>query len=154
MCIRDRSTDAGTYFVRVSGACGTPVDSSPAVTVTVVQDNDSPSVVSARVHCDGTTLVVTFNELMEVSSAQEAGSYTLVPLDGGTQRSGSSAVLTNGTNVIVTLDGAVSTSKNYELTVTPNVSDCSGNPLNNGAVAHVAPLIEVCMISMVGQAWK
>jgi hypothetical protein len=145
------SVDNGSYFVRVSNSVNS-VDSDP-VTVTVTADAVPPTVVSTPlVRCDGTEILVHFSELMDPVSSQVPVNYQVAALDGGTARTVLTAVLTNGTNVILTLNGPVQAAKNYELRITSAVKDCPGNGITTGA--HIPLNYELCLLSFVGATWK
>jgi len=62
-----------------------------------------------------------------------------------------SAVATNGTNAILTLDGPLSAAKHYQVSLGQTVVDCSGNAALPGPYALQ---YELCLLSFEGTAWK
>src|SRR5438874_653009 len=153
-----QSSDAGTYFVRVSNSINS-VDSDH-VTVTVVDDNDSPTVTSALAKVDGTTVVVTFSERMDPAS-NEFFSYHLRPASGAANIEASAAVLSSdGRTVTVTFEQPRTADANYELLVDPAILDCSQRnvvtgPLDPNTSQVIASLqYEVSLLSFENTAWK
>jgi len=145
------SGDAGNYFVRISNTVNGAT--SATVSVTVSADAVPPTVVpTPLVRCGATNILVSFSELMDTTSSQNPAGYHVVALDSGTARGVSSAVLTNGTNVILTLDGPLQAGKNYELRIDSTVHDCPGNGITTGA--HVPIQYEFCLLAVNGTSWK
>jgi len=118
--------DSGVYKVVVSNAVSV-VESSALVTVTA--DTTAPSVISVIASTNLTTIIITFSELVDPFSSQDPNSYVISPIGGGAALEILSAVLTNGTNVIITTT-AMQPGVIYSININ-NVSDVSeaGNTL-------------------------
>ncbi len=93
-------SDSGAYDVIVSNALGS-VTSSVA-NVTVVADLTGPAFLSAIADTNLTTIILTFGELLHTANAQEILNYSVHLTSGGGSLDILSAVLVNGTNVVLT----------------------------------------------------
>jgi hypothetical protein len=169
-----RSNDGGGSYTQIPGASGPaygfasaayPADNgakfyatvsnsvcqatSAVATLTVVPDTTLPVVVNAIGSSNLVTIVLGFSEALETNSAQETLNYGLNQVGGGTLNV-SGAVLTNGTNVILTTD-ARTPGVNYEVHV-EFVQDNASSP--NTIVPTNVPLRQQVLIFPFTQVWR
>jgi hypothetical protein len=115
------STDAGSYYVVVSNAINSVT--SAAATLTVLGDTNAPTIVEADGTLAATNVLVSFSELVLPSTATNIANYKITNTLGGTLTI-SSAVLQNGTNVLLRTSAPRVAGSNYILIVN-NVRDLS-----------------------------
>jgi hypothetical protein len=138
----------GSYFVTAQNSVNTT--NSATVTVTVTPDTTAPTVVSVNGGLVGsTTIVVTFSEPVDPTSAQNTANYQLQGPGGLTI---TSAVLgADGKTVTLTLSGARSNA-NYSLVVS-GVKDLAETP-NTTATTTVAVSQKLELIGINTTSWK
>ncbi|HMJ91041.1 MAG TPA: immunoglobulin domain-containing protein [Candidatus Acidoferrum sp.] len=107
------------YRVGVSNAATGLVSSN--ATLRVLQDSNAPTIVSAFIGSNSTTIVVSFSEPMAAAAAQTLANYAVINAVGGNV-SVIGASLVNGTNVVLSFGAALA--GRYIVTVN-NVTDSS-----------------------------
>ncbi len=139
-------SDAGDYVVMASNAVAAVFSRLAHLGVTV--DTAPPGIVSADA-LDATHLLVSFSEGLLAGTATNAANFRVVGTEGGVFNV-LSAVLTNGTNVLLTTS-ARPPGVNYLVTVT-NIADAS--PRQNVAVHITAPLATWLSVVPVDAVWQ
>jgi hypothetical protein len=136
---QETGEDNGAQFRCVVVSGETSATSDPA-TLTVGSDTTPPTLVRVLGDTDPALILVSFSEPLDLGTAQEPGNYTM-KVDGVLDPTFTigSAVLTNGTNVLLTTTARVP-GKNYVLVVN-NVSDAAAVP------NPIAPNSELVMVS-------
>ena len=109
-------TDTGDYTVVVANSLG--MATSAVATLTVNADVTPPTIISAIADTNLSQIVLVFSEPVDVNRAQETGNYIVALTAGGGNIDIQSAVLINGTNVILTLDTPRTESVSYSVTIT------------------------------------
>ena len=137
------STDSGYSSVAATNDINTV--SSRLARLEVVQDFLSPVLLSADL-LDATHILVAFSEPLSVAAANNPTNYALTNTLG-TPRNVVSAVVTNGTNVLLTV-AAMAPGDNHILTAL--VTDTSGQP-NSALVA--APVARTFVLLPYGSSW-
>ena len=113
----------GTYFAQVANTVGTT--NSPAATLTVQADTVRPvALVASGGAPTSRTILVSFSEAVNVASAQQTSKYLLMGPGGLTVVS---AVVTNTSKVLLTLNGNRSAAADYALRI-QDVTDTAYTP--------------------------
>jgi hypothetical protein len=143
------TNDAGSYFAVATNSINS-VTSSVA-TLTVLADTNGPVLVSADGTISNNLVVVSFNELVLQSTATNVANYRITNTLGGLLTI-SSAVLQNGTNVLLTTSASRLVNNNYILIVS-NVRDTS--PRTNSIIANSAiPISTLVNIIAMNNVWR
>ncbi len=141
---------AGTYTANAANVAGN-VSSASAV-LTVVPDTLPPQALSATGgRATNRTVLVAFSELVRPATAQVAGNYQVF---GPGNRYVVSAVVTNGTNVLLTLNGPREGGVDYALRIR-NVTDTALTP--NPILPNPTTIPIVGTVDLMGlntQPWK
>jgi predicted nucleic acid-binding protein len=107
------TNDSGTYYVIATNIINSVT--SAVVALTVYPDTNAPTLVEADGSLALTNVLVTFSELINATNATNRLNYSIYNTLGGTINV-SQAVLTNGTNVLLTTDARTGVG-NYILVV-------------------------------------
>jgi hypothetical protein len=143
------TNDSGSYVGVASNSINS-VTSSVA-TLTVLADTNGPVLVAADGTLSTTTVLVSFNELVLQSTATNVANYRVTNTLGGLLTI-SSAVLQNGTNVLLTTTSPRLVNNNYLLLVS-NVRDTS--PRTNAIIANSAmPISSLVNVIAMDNTWR
>lgn len=144
------TNDTGSYFVVASNSVN--VVTSSVVTLTVLTDTNRPILVAADGTVSNNLVTVSFSESVLQSTATNIANYKITNTLGGTLTI-SSAVLQNGTNVLLTTTAPRVVNNNYILIVS-GVRDIS--PATNMIVTNSMLPIRalVTVISMNDGSWR
>ncbi len=123
------TNDAGTYYVVATNIINAVTSS--VVLLTIIPDTNAPVLVEADGTLANTKVLVSFSELIGNTAATNKNNYAISNTIGG-YLTISSAVLTNGTNVLLTTSARAG-GQNYILVVN-NIKDIS--PRQNIIVAN------------------
>jgi hypothetical protein len=140
---------AGSYYVVVSNSVNTVTSS--VFTVTVLRDTNAPILVSADGTLSNRTVVVSYSDLVLASTATNISNYAISNTLGGGLITITSAVLTNGTNVILTTATGRALNNNYVLHVR-NVRDIS--PASNMILPATAPISSMVSLVNFSSGWR
>jgi len=142
-------TNAGTYFVVAFNAVNAVT--SGVVALTILTDTNPPTLVEADGTLSATNVLVTFSERVLLSTATNLANYKITNTLGGTNQI-FSAVLTNGTNVL--LRTAARAENNNYILIVNNVRDIS--PLTNAIAPNSRIPIswQLTPIPLVGGDWR
>ena len=141
--------DAGYYFVIVSNNVNAVASS--AALLTVLADRSGPRLVWADGNAAFTQITISFSELLDPATATNTNNYAIINVFSGATVGVTSAVLQNGTNVVLTTS-ARTFGENYVVAV-ENVRDRS--PLQNAIAPQSAiPIsLTVTLIGMTEPGW-
>jgi hypothetical protein len=143
-------SDNGNYSLHAENDFPSSVD-SPQVSVTVIPDITRPVLVSATGSLDQQTIRLVFSERLDSASANDPVHYTISVAGGGTVNV-VSAMLTNGTEVILITDPR-SVGVNYTVTVN-NVTDIAQTPNTIAAPDNQRLMAaQVCLLAF-DATWK
>jgi len=144
------TNDAGTYYAVATNVINA-VTSTVAV-LTVRPDTNAPTLVEADGTIAPTSILVSFSELIGSDRATNTANYKVTNTVDGTSLTISKAVLTNGTNVLLTTS-ARNSGQNYILIVN-NVRDVSPrqNVIATNSAIPVTSLITV--FSLENSPWQ
>jgi len=142
-------TDAGSYRVVISNPVG-PVTSATAV-LTVTADSISPTMTHAVGLLGQTNIIITFSERLSATTAEDIGNYDVRLRAGGGALTIESAVLVNGTNVVLTTTPRA-LGENYRASA-ENVADTSfaANLILPNSTINIASEVE--LMSVASQSW-
>jgi hypothetical protein len=130
---------SGTYTVVVSNGQGT--QTSSGAVVNVIPDTSAPTFVSAVGQTNLAEIILNFTEALNIDNAEDVGNYTVALTAGGGALTINSAVLVNGTNVVLTTTPRVA-GQNYTVTlgnitdnaVTPNVATPTSRAVRSSVI--------------------
>jgi hypothetical protein len=138
------------YFVIASNVVNSVT--SRVALLTVIQDTNGPTLVSADGTESQTTVRVSFSEPVLTSTATNVSNYKLTNTLGGTVTV-TSAVLTDGTNVLLTSSSARAPNNNYILIVN-SVRDIVPARTNLIATNRMIPVLQtVTYVPLTNDLW-
>ena len=142
----DFSYNNSFFRVQVFGTNGVALNSR-AARLTLVPETEPPAIVSAFIGSNG-TIVVSFSELLGIATATNRFNYT-VTNSAGAVIPVTSAVLTNGTNVVLAFGSTLA--GRYSVVVN-NVTDAAGIP--NTIAPNSAVTVGANYFIAMDSAWK
>ena len=136
----------GSYYARVSNAAG--ATNSPSATLTVIPDTIAPKALSAAGGAaTSRTILVSFSKALSTTSAQQVSKYML---SGPGNLSVASAVVTNSSKVLLTLNANRSASGDYAL----RIQDVSDNSYSQNLISPNPVTLAVAVADSLGtKAW-
>jgi hypothetical protein len=134
--------DAGNYFVGVTNAISTLY--SRLARLTVTPDTNAPTLIDADGSASLTSVTVSFSEIVSPATATNRSNYRITNTVSGAALTINTAVLTNGTNVILGT-AARTTGQNYIL-VASGIQDIRANTI----VANSAIPVAAQLVTLVG----
>jgi hypothetical protein len=114
---------SGDYDVVASNSVSTA--GSVVASLVVNADNTPPFVILALGETNLSEIVLSFSEPISAGSAGEPGNYIIELTGGGGNIDVTTAVLVNGTNVVLTLNTPRVAGSNYTITVDSSITDLS-----------------------------
>ena len=123
------ANNGAQYSVKIFNVNGTfNTVTSAAATLTVVDDVDAPELVDVGGSPTNTSIAVTFNEMLDAASAENAANYSVMDSGGGTLAITGVTLLSNGLfEAIVLLNTDPQTDATVYTVTVNGVSDAVGN---------------------------